>query len=90
MSEQLLMPIVAASSGKRRGRPAGSRNEVPAVIVIEPSRCPACGSLSRSEYWGRSVEKYDGMHNGRRFRKIIRRRTRCLDCGQLRIDKQFC
>ncbi len=73
---------------KRRGRPAGSPN-VDTVIDVPASRCPICQSTRRSEYEGRMVQPYAGMQNGSPYTHIVRRRTRCLDCGQVRIDRTF-
>jgi hypothetical protein len=52
--------------------------------------CPKCGSPCRSEYWGRVVQKCPGLRaDGTPYSSIIRRRCRCLDCGQVRIDKEY-
>ena len=49
----------------------------------------AGGSSRRSEYWGRLVQKCPGLRaDGTPYTAIIRRR-RCLDCGQVRIDKEY-
>jgi hypothetical protein len=42
------------------GRPKWSKNAV-AVVVVERSHCPTCGSSCRSEYWGRMVQKCPGI-----------------------------
>ena len=65
--------------------------------------CPKCGSSRRSEYWGRMVQRCAGLRadatlrssdasslrsrSGTPYTAIIRRR--CLDCGQVRIDKEY-
>jgi hypothetical protein len=70
-----------------RGRPKGSPN-VDQVVTLEASRCPKCGSTRRSEYLDRTVQEYEGLtSDGRPYNRIVRRRTRCLDCEQLRIDR---
>ena len=49
----------------------------------------AGGSSRRNEYWGRMVQKCPGLRaDGTPYAAIIRRRCRCLDCGQVRIDKE--
>jgi hypothetical protein len=89
---------------KRVGRPKGSKNAVD-VVVVERSHCPKCGSSRRSEYWGRMVQRCPGLRtdatlrssdasslrstSGTPYSSIIRRRCRCLDCGQVRIDKEY-
>jgi len=69
------------------GRPKEGRN---AVDVVERSRCPKCGSARRSEYWGRVVQKCPGLRtDGTPHRQIVRRRCRCLEYRQVRIDKEY-
>jgi len=44
----------------------------------------------RSEYWGRVAQKCAGLRaDGTPYAAIIRRRCRCLDCGQVRIGKEY-
>jgi len=74
---------------KTKGRPKGSPN-VSAVVDVQASQCPGCASTRRSEYLDRHVQEYAGTTNaGKKYNRIVRRRTRCLDCGQLRIDRAF-
>jgi len=69
------------------GRPKGSKNATD-VVVVERSRCPKCGSARLSEYWGKVGQKCPGRRaDGTPYSSIIRRR--CLDCGQVRIDKEY-
>ena len=76
-------------TAKRLGRPKGSKNATD-VVVAERSHCPKCGSACRSEYWGRIVQKCPGLRaDSTSYTAIIRRRCRCLDCGQVRIDKEY-
>jgi len=76
-------------AGKHPGRPNGSKNAVD-VAVVQRSHCPKCGSGRRSEYWRRVVSKCSGIRvDGTPYAAIIRRRCRCLDCGQVRIDKEY-
>ena len=86
---------------KRPGRPKGSKNAVD--VVVERSHCPKCGSARRSEYWDRLVQRRPGLRadatlrssdasslrstSGTPYTAIIRRR--CLECGQVRIDKEY-
>jgi hypothetical protein len=71
------------------GRPAGSHNEQPITTVIQRSRCRKCGSTDRTDYWGKRIQNYAGIHDGREFRQIIRQRCRCRKCGQLRVDMEY-
>jgi hypothetical protein len=60
------------------------------VVVVEQSHCSTRGSARRSEYWGSMVHKYPGLRpDGTPYSSTIRRRCRCLDCGQVRIDKEY-
>ena len=62
----------------------------PQVDVQAPTQCPKCGGARRAPYWGRQEQKYGGTTSeGRVYRRIVRRRTRCLDCGQVRIDRNY-
>jgi len=74
------------------GRPQGSQQQDAAVATIEPSRCvnPQCLSTRRSDYWGKTVQEYAGLTpGGMPYTHIVRRRCKCLDCGQVRVDKTF-
>ena len=71
------------------GRPKGSTNADADVITVEPSRCRRCGSTRRSDYYGKTEQAFCGEHNGQPFTHIVRRRTKCLDCGQSRIDRAY-
>ena len=76
-----------STGGSGKGRPKGSPN-VQAVVDVELSRCPTCGSTRRSEYLDRQVQQHSGVRSdGTHYNRIVRRRTRCLDCAQMRIDR---
>ena len=34
-------------------------------------------------------QAFRGVHNGQPFTHIVRRRTKCLDCGQFRVDRAY-
>jgi hypothetical protein len=41
-------------------------------------------------YWGRMVQKCPGLRaDATPYTQIVRRWYRCLDCGQVRIDKEY-
>jgi hypothetical protein len=74
------------------GRPAGAATvqEPPVVDRQPPSKCPTCGGVRRSNYWGRHVQKFGGVQpDGRKYSRIVKSRCRCLDCGQVRIDRAY-
>ena len=85
---------IKSKNGKRRsarrpGRPKGSTNADPDVNTVEPSRCKRCGSTRRGDYYGKTEQAFQGVQNGLPFTHIVRRRTKCLDCGQVRIDRAY-
>lgn len=68
-------------------RPKGSQN-VTTIVPVQPSRCPNCQSTRRSEYLDRRAQEYRGLTaEGSPYNLIVRRRTQCLDCQQMRIDR---
>ena len=71
------------------GRPKGSTNADADVITVEPSRCKRCGSTRRGDYYGKTEQAFQGVQDGLPFTHIVRRRTKCLDCGQVRIDRAY-
>jgi len=79
-------------SKQKPGRPAGTSSEMsPPVADVHPrSRCPKCGSDRRSQYWSKMVQEVAGtLADGRSYARIVRRRCRCLDCRQVRIDREY-
>lgn len=57
--------------------------------VFVTSRCPRCDSTERAGYFGTITTAYEGEFNGRRYTHVVRRRTRCLACGQHRLDRSY-
>ena len=90
---------------RRPGRPKGSKNAADVVVVERShpaavalttlagsakEACPKCGSSRRSKYWGKVINRCAGLRaDGTPYSSIIRRRCRCLNCGQVRIDKEY-
>lgn len=75
---------------KNTGRPRGSRNKDVAVVDTEATSCPSCGSSNRAPYWGKMRRELSGTTvDGRIFEAITYRRTRCQDCDQHRVDREF-
>lgn len=75
------------SSGK--GRPAGSKN-VNTTQILDTPRCPGCGKTDRTRYrFVGAVEHGGFMSDGREYTHVVSRRTRCLACEKVRIDKFF-
>jgi hypothetical protein len=76
------------------GRPAGVAPVMnPPTVDVQPaSRCPKCLSPERSDYipGSKTVQVYAGiLADGRRYNRVIRRRCKCLKCGQMRMDRAY-
>ena len=72
-------------SRKRPGRPKGSTN-IDVSVLVEPSRCPNCGSSQRTKY--ENPERIDFPGSGLDCVAIVYRTCRCVDCGQARRDQE--
>lgn len=72
-------------SRKRPGRPKGSTN-IDVSVLVEPSRCPNCGSSQRTKY--ENPERIDFPGSGLECVAIVYRTCRCVDCGQARRDQE--
>ena len=66
---------------KKAGRPPGVKNGNLPTATIHTSRCPKCDSHAREEYFAVTRRIYGST-------EVIRRRTRCTNCGQARIDRE--
>ena len=84
-------PAARRKTASKRGRPTGSKTQTPDFADVLPSRCKRCGSTERDPYFGPVVsQRYNGTDpQGRHYNLIVRRRTRCKACRQLRIDRFF-
>lgn len=75
---------------KPSGRPKGAKNYakrgLPEVETIS-SECPKCRSTEVGPQLGKTLEQryLTKLPDGRVFTHIIRRRFRCVGCGQVRI-----
>jgi hypothetical protein len=64
----------------------------PAATAAAPAApqtiCITCGSARREPYRLHSVQEYASIDRaGKPYTHIVRNFTRCLDCGQNRIDR---
>lgn len=80
-----------AKATKHPGRPQGARNFKAAEVVIEPSRCPECGSCCRDRYTQTRTKVWPcKLHkNGREYTRKVSRLTRCLTCGAYRREVSY-
>jgi len=54
------------------------------------TRCPACGSSSRTAYFAVTAQEHGGISpDGKPYTHIVRRRTVCRNCGQHRVDRCY-
>jgi hypothetical protein len=75
---------------KKRGRPRGSKSKTIETVVVEPSKCRVCGSANRSKYINkRTLDLLGQRPDGTVYTSVTWRRTKCLDCGQMRDDKTY-
>jgi hypothetical protein len=72
----------------KRGRPAGKHIEKP-VVIVHASKCPKCKSARRGNYYVTRSIDYGQVVDGREYSRVIWRYCKCLDCGQIRIDKEL-
>ena len=76
----------------KRGRPHGSKNIERDEVDVIGSRCKRCGSSERAPYTSDPVrQRFSGIDpvTKRPYTQIVWRRTKCLNCGQHRIDKCY-
>lgn len=60
------------------------------IVKVESSRCTACGSTEREPYFGVVETEYCGVTpDGYAYTHLVRRRTRCRNCLQCRVDCSF-
>lgn len=67
-----------------------------AVSVIIPTQCRKCGSTERTEYGntitlgpGVTWKELPGVPIGTAYLQLRKSYTKCLACGQSRVDEQF-
>ena len=68
------------------GRPKGSKTTT-LVVEVAAICCPECGSYERTPYeWSRRVVVNRVRDDGTRVVVERRRKCRCLQCGEPRIE----
>ena len=78
------------STGKKTGRPVGSKTRDRVVVDVRVSQCPMCDSTERKHY--RDPRRVDGdgiTPDGRPYTAVILRPTTCANCGQHRVDRSY-
>lgn len=84
-------PVTPTRSTKpTAGRPKGAPNKQVDQVVAEPSRCKTCHSTDREAYHAKQEIESPGVDlAGKPYTHVIWRRTKCLTCGQHRIDRTY-
>lgn len=73
----------------RTPRPA-PRAEKPPVVNAVVTKCPTCGSTERERYFHTVERAIAGVdRDGKHYTHVVWRRTRCANCGQIRIDRSY-
>jgi hypothetical protein len=73
-----------------RPRPSRAVPGDPMIVQVSPSRCASCGSTRRAPYHRVTRQHFAGnTREGEPYNVIVRRHTRCLDCGQARVDRSY-
>lgn len=74
----------------RPGRPKGTPNRTYEHVATQPVRCTKCGSTRRDAYTQTLRQPIAcTAPDGRPATAIVRRWTRCSDCGQARIERHY-
>jgi predicted Zn-ribbon and HTH transcriptional regulator len=80
-----LQPVTAEAAAA-----APPVSEKPHVNLVEPSACRVCGSTDRAAYHNVRTLDFPGeTPDGRKYTRVVFRRTKCLACGQVRDDKSL-
>ena len=75
---------------RKAGRPRGAKTKKAESVDTITSTCPKCGSSKRSKYTQhRRLDSSGRLPSGLVFCAVIWRRTKCLNCGQWRDDREF-
>jgi len=62
----------------------------PIIVHVVPGRCAVCASTERAPYHRVTRHHFAGnTADGRPYNVIVRRHTRCLNCGQARVDRAY-
>lgn len=73
----------ASAGGSRKG----SKNLERPVVEVVVSHCKTCGSTDkRTTGQAPLIQDHSGIHHGKKYTHIVRRRYCCKNCGQHRID----
>ncbi len=76
------------SATKAAGRPNGATTKPRDQIDVATSRCQKCGSTERASYTSKEEVEHGGTDAaGQPYTHVVWRRTKCLACGQHRIDR---
>lgn len=72
------------------GRPKGRKTENTPIQDVASSRCVKCKSTKREKYKNVKTFTSSGISpNGNPFNSVKWKHTKCLHCGQPRVDKFY-
>lgn len=79
---------------KRNPQPPKSADEYEPkapISTVETSRCEKCGSTERTPYRSTKERQIHGRDHvtGLPYTHVVWRRTQCLNCKQMRVDRTF-
>lgn len=78
--------------GKTRTSHDKPQDTRPPIAEVEPSVCvnSVCRSTRRTPFHNvRTLQEPGVLPDGRKYVRVVWRRTTCLDCGQVRVDKSY-
>lgn len=84
----------AKSKKKETAEPKDEKDQpkrqtgIPQVSTVA-TQCSKCGSSRRDKYSGVRIQEHAGTFEGKQYTHIVRRWTKCLDCGQARVDREY-
>jgi predicted Zn-ribbon and HTH transcriptional regulator len=85
-----LQPVTDQALTDQAAAAAPSVSEKPHVNLVQPSACRVCGSTDRAAYHNVRALDFPGeTPDGRKYSRVVFRRTKCLACGQVRDDKSL-
>jgi hypothetical protein len=79
-----------ALSKPKGGRPKGSKTQQLPIVDVVLSQCSKCQSTERTGYSNVKTRASSGTApDGHPYNFVSRKRTRCRNCGQRRIDVYY-
>lgn len=74
---------------KGAGRPKGAKTAEAPTVETEPARCRKCDGTEWEILKKLPSTHYHGVHGGRPYSRIDRRRARCINCRSVHILRTY-